>query len=214
MDWTRLPWELRYRHGRRAASEVRRLALLATHRHAHLELPRPIYLGPGFDLVIPGRGTFVVGPGADFRRGFVAEVADGGRIEMGAACTFTSNALIQISTSLVIGERAVFAQSVMIADGNHRFRDHTRHVLDQGYDVRPITIGDGALILSKCTIVADVGEGAVVGANSVVTKPVPAFCLAAGVPARVIEYFGPPERRPADLPAGTRIPRPSAIESS
>jgi serine acetyltransferase len=30
-----------------------------------------------------------------------------------------------------------------------------------------------------------------VGANSVVTRPVPPYCLVAGVPARVIEYYGP-----------------------
>jgi acetyltransferase-like isoleucine patch superfamily enzyme len=55
------------------------------------------------------------------------------------------------------------------------------------------------MITSKCTVLADVGERAIVGANSVVTKPVPAFCLAGGVPAKVFEYFGPPDRRPVDL---------------
>ncbi|HWB68040.1 MAG TPA: acyltransferase, partial [Mycobacteriales bacterium] len=91
---------------------------------------------------------------------------------------------------------AVFGQAVMIADGNHKFRDHTQHLLDQGYEFRPITIGDNAIVTSKCTILNSIGDGAVIGANSVVTKPVPAFCLAVGAPARVVEYFGPPERRP------------------
>jgi acetyltransferase-like isoleucine patch superfamily enzyme len=150
-----------------------------------------VRLGPGFDLVIPGSGQFVVRPGCDFRRGFVAEVAAGGRVEIGPGCTFTSYALIQCSTSIVIGARAVFGQNLMLADGNHRFRDHTRHLLDQGYDFNPVHIGDNAIITSKCTILADVGEGAVIGANSVVTKPIPAYCLAAGTPAQVIEYFGP-----------------------
>jgi len=72
-------------------------------------------------------------------------------------------------------------------------------VLDQGYNFRPVTIGDNAMILSKCTVLADIGEGAVIGANSVVTRPVPAFCLAAGVPARVLEYFGPPDQSPPGL---------------
>jgi acetyltransferase-like isoleucine patch superfamily enzyme len=185
-------------------SEFRRLAILATHLHTQVELPRAVYIGPGFDLNIPGNGTFVVGPGSEFRRGFFAEVAEGGRIEIGPRCIFTSYALIQISTSLIVGTRAALGQDLMIADGNHRFRDHTRHLLDQGYEFRPITIGDNAIIMSKCTVLASVGEGAVVGANSVVTKPIPPFCLAAGLPARVIEYFGPPELRPADLDVGVQ----------
>jgi acetyltransferase-like isoleucine patch superfamily enzyme len=35
-----------------------------------------------------------------------------------------------------------------------------------------------------------------------VTKPVPAYCFAAGAPARVIEYFGKPEDRPPHLQVG------------
>jgi virginiamycin A acetyltransferase len=42
-------------------------------------------------------------------------------------------------------------------------------------------------------VLADVGEGSVVGAGSVVTKPLPSNVIAAGVPAKVIrERFHPP----------------------
>jgi acetyltransferase-like isoleucine patch superfamily enzyme len=164
-----------------------------------VEFQGPVHLGPGFDLQIPDQGTLVIGPGVDFRRGFVCEISGDGRVEIGEGSIFTSHALVQCTTTITIGRRCVFGQATMIADGNHRFRDHTAHLLDQGYDFRPIRIEDGAVITSKCTILNDVGEHALVGANSLVTKPVPAFCLAGGVPARVLEYFGPPERRPADL---------------
>jgi len=198
-DLRTLPWRLRYRVGRRWASTGRRLLIQATHRHCRVEFQGPVHLGPGFDLQIPDHGTLVVGPGVDFRRGFVCEISGDGRIEIGEGSIFTSHALVQCTTTITIGRRCVFGQATMIADGNHRFRDHERHLLEQGYDFRPIRIDDGAVITSKCTILNDVGEHALVGANSLVTKPVPAFCLAGGVPARVLEYFGPPERRPADL---------------
>ncbi len=45
-------------------------------------------------------------------------------------------------------------------------------------------IGDGVIVLQK----AKVGIGAIVGAGSVVTKPVPDFAVAVGNPARVIRY--------------------------
>jgi acetyltransferase-like isoleucine patch superfamily enzyme len=198
-DWRKLPWHLRYRVGARVASETRRLAILATHRHCRVEFQGPVRLGPGFHLEIPDGGTLVVGPGVDFRRGFVCEISGAGHVTIGAGSIFTSHALVQCSTSIDIGRRAVFGQSLLIVDGNHRFRDGSRHTLDQGYDYRPITIGDGVLVTTKCTVMADIGDHAVIGANSVVSKPVPPYCLAVGAPARVIEYFGPPGGEPPEL---------------
>jgi acetyltransferase-like isoleucine patch superfamily enzyme len=191
-----LPWRLRYLHAAGLASRARRAVLLATHRHADVQIARPVRLGPGFSLWIPEPATFHTAAGCDFRRDFVCEVGAGGRVDIGPGVTFTSSALVQVSTSLTVGRRAVFGQAVMIADGNHRFRDHTRPLLDQGYDFRPITIADGAVVMSKCTILASLGEGAVVGAGSTVTEDVPAYCLAVGSPARVVDYFGPAELRP------------------
>jgi acetyltransferase-like isoleucine patch superfamily enzyme len=200
-DLARLPWQLRYVNAAAAASSLRRLSIAATHHHADVRIDPTARLGPRFALWIPERGRLRVGANCVFRRDFYAEIHGGGVVEIGPATTFTSAAVIQISTSLTIGTRCVFGNGTLIADGNHRFRDHTRHLLDQGYDHVPITIGDGAVVMSKCTVIAPIGAGAVIGANSVVTSPVPSHCLAAGAPARVIEYFGPPELAPVIEPA-------------
>jgi acetyltransferase-like isoleucine patch superfamily enzyme len=199
----KLPWVLRYRFGARYASNLRRWQILATHRHCRVEFQGPVYLGPGFRLNIRDAGELIIGPGCDFRRNFVCEISGNGRVSIGGGSTFTAEALIQCSTSIEIGQRVTFGQSVMIADGAHKFRDHTSHLLDQGYDFNPIRIEDNATVMTKCTIISDIGEGAVVGAHTLVNRPVPAFCFAAGTPARVIEYFGPPERRPTFLDAGS-----------
>src|SRR3712207_2916180 len=116
-----VPWHLRYRTWPRLASEIRRLTILATHRHCRVEFHGPVQLGPGFHLEIPDAGTFIVGNGVDFRRGFTCEIHDEGRVVIGAGTIFTSNALVQCSTSIEIGERCVFGQSVLIADGYHRY---------------------------------------------------------------------------------------------
>jgi acetyltransferase-like isoleucine patch superfamily enzyme len=178
---------------------MRRVAVLATHRHCRVEFQGPVHLGRGFQLHIPQRGQLIVGPGVDFRRGFVCEISGDGRVTIGGGSTFTYDVVVQCSTSIDIGEGCVFAQAVLIADGSHRYRDHATPMVGQGYDFRPISIGDRASVMAKATVIADVGEGAFVAANAVVTKPVPPYCLAAGVPARVIDYFGPPERRPPEL---------------
>jgi acetyltransferase-like isoleucine patch superfamily enzyme len=198
-NWRKLPWHLRYRTAAKLASDLRRWAIMLTHRHCHVEFRGPVRLGPGFTLDIPDGGTFVVAPGVDFRRNFRCEISGRGRVEIGAGTVFTADTLIQCSTSIVIGQRCGFGQATFIVDGNHKFRDHERHWLDQGDDYRAITIGDGVAVNTKCTVINSIGDRAVIGANSVVTKPVPAFCLAVGVPAQIVEYFGPPEQRPAGL---------------
>jgi acetyltransferase-like isoleucine patch superfamily enzyme len=208
----RLPWEARYRLGRRVASEARRVLVELTHRHCRVEFQGPVYLGPGFALDIPGPGSFLVGPGVEFRRGFVCEISGGGRVSIGPGCSFTSNVLVQCSTSIDIGARCAFGQSVILVDGSHRFRDPSVPFLAQGYDFRPIVIGDDVAVMSKCTVLNSIGDHAFVGANSVVTRPIPAYCLAVGAPARVVEYFGPPELRPEGLElgeAGAASPEPA-----
>ena len=186
-----LAWRLRHRVAPRLASDLRRLAITATHGHATVEFRRPVRLGPGFSLDIPDAGTFIVGSGVDFRRGFVCEISGNGRVTIGDGSVFTSHALVQCSTTIDIGRRCIFGQSVLIADGNHRYKDPTRHLLDQGYDFRPIVVEDGAVVTSKCTILASLGERSLVAAHSVVTRPVPAYTLVGGAPARPLEYFGP-----------------------
>ncbi|MTT07322.1 acyltransferase, partial [Proteus mirabilis] len=44
-------------------------------------------------------------------------------------------------------------------------------------------IGEKAAILAGVTI----GEGAIIGANAVVTKNIPPYSIAAGIPARIIK---------------------------
>jgi acetyltransferase-like isoleucine patch superfamily enzyme len=190
----RIPWRIGYVEGPRLASWLRRRWLLLSHPHAHIEFQGPVYLGPGFSVLIPDAGTLIVGPGVEFRRGFRAEIHGDGRLVIGAGSVFTYDVLVQCTTSIEIGERCIFAQASMLVDGSHRFRDLTRPVLAQGYDFRAIRIGDDATISAKCTVIADVGERAFIGANSVVTRPVPPFTVAAGVPARVIDEFGPAGR--------------------
>ena len=46
-------------------------------------------------------------------------------------------------------------------------------------------IGIGSIIMPGVTI----GKGAVIGAGSVVTKDIPPYCVAVGVPAKVIRSF-------------------------
>ncbi len=194
-----LPARVSYQWGPRLMSFLRKHWVLARHPHADIRFGHHVYLGPGFSLHIPGPGSFIVGDWVEFRRDFRAEVDGAGRITIGSGCVFTYFVLVQCSTTIEIGERCTFGQSTIVLDAQHRFRDLTRPMLQQGYDFNPIKIEEDATTTSKCTIMADIGRRAFIGAGAVVTKPVPAYTVAVGAPARAIDYFGPPGHEPPEL---------------
>jgi acetyltransferase-like isoleucine patch superfamily enzyme len=183
-------------------SWLRKRWVLWRNPHCRIEFRGPVYLGPGFSLHAPHGGTFIAGPGCEFRRGFRAEL--GGpeaRIEIGTMTVFTYDVVVQCSSTITVGAHCIVAQACTIVDGNHNVRDPELPVLQQGYSLRSITLGDHVFVTAKCTVIADVGTRTVVGANSVVLSPLPPHCVAAGAPARVLEYFGPPGQEPEGLAA-------------
>jgi acetyltransferase-like isoleucine patch superfamily enzyme len=163
---------------------------------ATIEFGKNTYCGPGFSLHMPFGGTFITGEGVEFRRKFRAELGTNARIEIGSGSYLTYDVIISCDTTIKIGERCGLGQATYVADGSHKYRDLDEEFLKQGYDYRPIVIEDDAQIHSKCTIVNNIGHRAVIGANAVVSREIPPYCLAAGVPARVIDYFGPPGQEP------------------
>lgn len=195
----RFVFDLTYGRGRLWMSELRKRWIVFSHPHADIRFGPHVYLGPGFSLEIPHGGTFVAGPRCEFRRGFRAEVAGDGRIVFGADCVCTYSVLMQCSTSIDIGDRVMFGQTTIVVDGQHRFRDLDRPMLEQGYDFTPIVIEDDATITTKCSIMAGVGRRAFVGANAVVTRAIPPYTVAVGAPARPVDYFGPPGQEPPQL---------------
>src|SRR5262245_31698820 len=93
----------------------------------------------------------------------------------------------------------LIAANVQIPSGGktHYFDDPTKPIREQGGERTLVTVGAGAWIGTGAIVLADVGQGTVVAAGAVGTKPLPDNVIAAGVPARVIRSrFEKPE--PAD----------------
>ena len=199
-NYARAPWRLTHVELRRLASSARRHYVEATHLHANVKIDRSVTLGPGFQVWIPENGTLEIGPGTELRHNTYIEIYGDGEVKIGSGCHLTYYTHIASSTSITIGDGASLGLSTVIVDGNHRFRDLDTHYMDQGYEFRSITIGREVLVHSNCTVINSIGDYAVIGANSVVSRPIPAYCIAVGSPARVIEYFGPPDERSPDIP--------------
>ena len=177
------------------ASALRRRWLVWRNPHVHFEFAGPVYLGPGFSVHAPHGGRMLVGPGDEFRRNFRAEFGRPDTVlSIGEMTAFTYDVVIQCTTSVRIGRHCTFGQAAMIVDGNHRFFERLdRPPLANGYDYRPLVIDDYVTVTSKVTIMADIGTRALIAAGAVVNRPIPAYCLAGGVPARVLADHTPPE---------------------
>ena len=180
-------------------SWLRRKWVIFRNPQAHIEFQGPVYLGPGFSLHMPDGGTFIVGPGVEFRRGFRAEIGPEGRIVIGPACFFTYDVIMSCHTSIELGTRVGIGQAAYVVDGSHKYKDITRHSMDQGYNYRPLKIEDDVQIYSKVTVINNIGRKSIIASNSIITREIPAYCLAGGVPAKVLEYFGPEGEEPPEL---------------
>jgi acetyltransferase-like isoleucine patch superfamily enzyme len=82
----------------------------------------------------------------------------------------------------------LIAAGVHIPSGGqtHFFDDPHRPIREQGGARQMVRIGAGSWIGSGAIVLADVGPGCVVAAGAVVTKPLPGFVIAGGVPAKIL----------------------------
>lgn len=120
---------------------------------------------------------------------FAVIQTQGGRISFGKDCAISS--FNHISTGVddvVIGDAVRIAPNVTILGGSRNFKMKDIPIVEQGshhgglHIARDVLVGAGAVILPGYRI----GEGAVIGAGSVVDSDIPPYAIVAGVPATVI----------------------------
>lgn len=90
---------------------------------------------------------------------------------------------------LIIGNDVMMAPDVVIITSGHYHDDVNKPMNLQGSYTTKVEIKDNVWIGMRCIILGGVtiGEGSIIGAGSVVTKDIPAYSIAGGVPAKVIK---------------------------
>ena len=137
-------------------------------------------------------------------RGELITLGYGGKIEIGNDSFVGPGTRIWSGEKIEIGSNVLISHNVNIIDTNSHEIDHLeraegyKKLLVRGYPKEKgsiktagITIHDYAWISFNVTILKGVtiGEGAIIGANSVVTGDVPAFTISAGNPATIIKQL-------------------------
>jgi len=160
-----------------------------------------VFLGRRLELQIarPGRvefGRFVwVGDRTKIR-------CHEGVVEIGAETVIGQECTISAYRRVRIGEQCVIADRAMFIDFDHGVVEVERPIRVQGIYMRDVEVGSNVWIGYGACVLRGVrvGDNAIVGTNSVVTKDVPANAVVAGSPARII--------RMREAPAELRWPNP------
>lgn len=167
-----------------------------------LEKPRhkAVELGGGVIFNVPvrgGWGTLRVGEDNIFGFPLANRLGDGGislqtrvagaEITIGRGNAFSNNTVLCAVESIRMGDNGRIGDNVAIFDADfHEVNPATR---DRSAGVvKPVVIGNNVWMGSRVMVLKGVtiGDNSVVGAMSLVVKDIPANCIAAGVPAKVI----------------------------
>src|SRR4051812_30018086 len=152
------------------------------------------FIGPGVKLEI-ARGATVrlgrwcwIGHGTKIR-------AHEGEVEIGAKSVLGQECTISSFQHVSIGRECIVADRVMLIDFDHGVVETERPIRLQGIYKRDVHVGSncwigyGACILRGVTV----GDNAIIGTSTVVTRDVPANAVAGGVPARILRMRDEPE---------------------
>jgi acetyltransferase-like isoleucine patch superfamily enzyme len=175
-----------------------------------MQLDGVVFFGP--------RVRLEIGPNARVRFGRWSWIGHGtkircheGLVRIGAKTVMGQECTISAYQHISIGEQCIVADRVMLIDFDHSVAEVERPIRVQGIYKRDVRVGSnvwigyGAQILRGVTV----GDNAIIGASSVVTRDVPANAVVAGAPARIIRMREAPETlkwpEPVD-PGDARLP--------
>lgn len=90
---------------------------------------------------------------------------------------------------LEIGDDCLLAQNITLTPYSHIFDDPNAIIYSQGGHCEKVTIGKDVYIGMRAAVMysGNIGDGSVIGAGSVVVKPIPPYSIAVGCPAKVIK---------------------------
>jgi acetyltransferase-like isoleucine patch superfamily enzyme len=143
----------------------------------------------GVSLVAQGdRGQIVLQNKVMLDRGVDIKTCDGGQIKIGRETMLGPYTCVAGDGDIEIGEYCMIASHCGIYANQHIFSDRTVPMVLQGVTTKGIVIEDDCWLGTGVKVMdgVHIGRGSVIGAGAVVTKDIPPYSIAVGVPAKVI----------------------------
>lgn len=149
-------------------------------------------------LMQSSRGAIRIGNDFKILRNATINTIEKGFIEIGDNVHVGESSMITAYQKVKIGNNVMIGPHNIIVD-----LSHGKDRLDIPMRIQPptaktIVIEDDVWISSNCVILPGVtiGKGSVIGAGAVVTKDIPAYAIAGGVPAHVLKWRDPAKKSP------------------
>jgi acetyltransferase-like isoleucine patch superfamily enzyme len=164
-----------------------RLGLTKARLGRRLKLDGLAFVGPGCSLEVGRRGTLELGRWSWVGHGCKLRAHEG-EISIGAKTVLGQECTISAFQHVSIGRECILADRVMLIDFDHGVVEVDRPIREQGIYKRDVRVGHnvwvgyGACFLRGCTV----GDNAVVGTLSIVTRNVPDNAVVAGTPAKLL----------------------------
>jgi len=149
----------------------------------------PVRSDGGGKLVIGNSNTFAWPPATRLGNGEILLQPRSleAEIVIGNGNAFNNNVSLICMGKISMGDNCLMGDQVLIYDCDWHEIDPLHRNRSVG-PIRPVTIGNNVWLGSRVMVLKGVtiGDNSVIAAASVVTKPIPANCLAAGNPAQII----------------------------
>jgi acetyltransferase-like isoleucine patch superfamily enzyme len=158
-----------------------------------LETDGLCFVGPGVTLEIGRHAKLKLGRWCWIGHGTKIRAHEG-VVEIGAKSVLGQECTISAFQHVSIGRECIVADRVMLIDFDHGVVEVERPIREQGIYKRDVRVGNnvwvgyGACFLRGVTV----GDNAVIGTLTVVTKDVPANAVAGGVPVKVLRMRDKP----------------------
>ena len=160
-----------------------------------VKIGKRVYIGRRFKHNVREAGVVVIGNDVEISHDttFLTLLPDS-QIILHDNISIHHHFQINCARLVEIKSHVIIAPYVFLCDHNHKFEDVSCPIKGQGIDMKPdahIIIDEGSWIGTKVTVLGKVhiGKHCVIGSNSVVTKDIPDYSIAVGIPAKVIKRY-------------------------
>jgi acetyltransferase-like isoleucine patch superfamily enzyme len=147
---------------------------------------------------VKSKGIAFIENDVEFIFGKNSSLIIGRRVYVRKNCVISvgDNAILELGDNVFLAHGVTIASQKEIRIGNHTMiaeycsvRDHDHSISGKNAKIQPVFIGKKVWLANKVTVTkgVNIGDSAVIGANSVVTKNIPAGKVAVGISARVRE---------------------------
>jgi acetyltransferase-like isoleucine patch superfamily enzyme len=158
-------------------------------KHYNIKISKNVSINGNIDIRIRENGKIFIDENVSIDTNTRLVSANQSLLSIGKGSKIGPYTIFNCGEDIIIGSDSIFGGYCYFQSSNHGIKKN-QLIKHQKHTYGKIIIGNGVWFGAHVNILpgVNIGDGAVLGANSVVTKDIPENAIAVGAPARVISY--------------------------